>query len=115
MKERMKITAENEPKIYKSLVRIAEYYIRASKYITRYMKEYTEEIVYKRCTIKLPDRFRSEKNDYIVLRVGKYCLENQKWWSGSNGQPDPLLKQMYMNIELECHIDNEGKVLAVYL
>ena len=47
MEEKIKITAENEHKIYKSIVRIAEYYVRASKYITRYMKEYTEEIVIK--------------------------------------------------------------------
>jgi len=109
------ITEENEPKIFKSLKRIAEYYLRASKYITRYMKDYTEEVIYKRYTTKLPDSFKSEPNDFLVLRVGKYDFKNKKLWCGPNGVPDPVLKKMYTNIEVECHIDQKGNVLAVYL
>lgn len=103
MEEKIKLTEQSEPRLFKSLVRIAEYYIRASKYIPRYMRDYTEEVVYKRSTTKLPDSSKTEKDDYLVLKVGKYRFEN------------PTLKIKYMDVEVECHIDESGKILAVYL
>jgi BarA-like signal transduction histidine kinase len=103
MEEKIKLLEKDEPRLFRSLARIAEYYIRASKYIQRYLRDYTEEIVYKRSTIKLPDSFKTEKNDYLVLNVGKYCFEN------------PTLKNKYLDVGVECHVDEKGKILAVYL
>jgi hypothetical protein len=103
MEEKIKLLEKNEPRLFRSLVRIVGYYIRASKYIQRYLKDHTEEIVYRRFITKLPDSFKTEENDYLVLKIGKYCFEN------------PNLKNKYIDANVECHIDENGKILAIYL
>jgi hypothetical protein len=89
-----------EPKIFKSVDRVAEYYVRASKYITRYLNDYTEEVVYKKKTTKLPDEYKIFAEDHLVLKVGKYDLQETKDLFG---------------LYLECHIDEKGKVLSIYI
>ena len=103
---------EEEEKVLKSIARIAEYYVRAAKYISRYLRDYTEEIVYKKNTTKLPDSFKNEE-DFIVLNIGKYDSQNSKLWQRPDGSFDPILKQKYCNITFECHIDINGNVLSV--
>ena len=100
MEFKHRLNETEEPKIFKSLRRVAEYYIRASKYITRYTNDYTEEIIYKKNIRKLPDVFKLEKNELVVLLVGKYQLQSK-----IDSLPDQLT--------LECHIGKEGEIFAV--
>lgn len=102
MKEKIKLLEKDEPRLYKSLIRIAEYYVRASRYINRLLKENTEEIIYKKETTNLPEKFK-KKNDFLVLKVGTYNLESLP------------LKDIYKNVYVECHINGVGKVLDVYM
>jgi hypothetical protein len=104
MTHRFRLVEEDEPKIFKSLQRIAEYYIRASKYITRYAIDYTEEIIYKKNVVKLPKEFRIKSNEFAVLKIGKYELQKKECFESL-----PNL------LELQCHIDDRGNILSVYI
>lgn len=103
MKEKIKLLEKDEPRLYKSLIRIAEYYIRTSKYISRFLNDENKETIYKRFVTKLSDNVHKDPGTYLVLRVGKYNLET------------PAFKGTYKNIDAECHIDEKGKILAVYV
>jgi exosome complex RNA-binding protein Rrp42 (RNase PH superfamily) len=103
MEEKIKLLERNEPRLYRSLVRIADYYVRTSKYISRYLNDENKEVVYKRFVTKLPENVQRDPGTYLVLRIGKYSLE------------DPTLKETYKDVEAECHIDETGKILAVYV
>ena len=112
MVKKKQLIPQEEPKIFRSVPRIAEYYVRASKYITRYLKDNSEEIIYKKTTVKLPDSFKS-KNDYVVLKIKKYDLQNAKLWGSGENYLD--IKKTYTNREIECHIGEKGEVNSVYL
>jgi hypothetical protein len=103
MEEKIRLLEKDEPKLYRSLVRIAEYYIRASRYISRFLNDENKETIYKRFVTKLSDNVQKDPGTYLVLKVGKYNLEN------------PALKETYKDVEAECHIDEKGKILAVYV
>lgn len=103
MEKKIKLLEKDEPRLYRSLVRIAEYYVRASKYISRFLNDENKETIYKRFVTKLPENVQKDPGTYLVLRIGKYNLE------------DPALKEIYKDVEAECHIDEKGKILAVYV
>ena len=104
MAQRYKLSADKEPTIFKSVARIAEYYIRASKYIKRYMIDFTEEIVYKKNTVKIPDSYSTSEDDYLILTISEYNLQ------------EPIEKNIPCSkLKLECHIDKNGTVLGIYL
>jgi predicted MPP superfamily phosphohydrolase len=103
MEEKIKLLQKDEPKLYRSLVRIAEYYVRASKYISRFLNDENKETIYKRFVTKLPENVQKDLGTYLVLRIGKYNLE------------DSAFKEIYKDVETECHIDEKGKILAVYV
>ena len=96
MAQHYKLTEEKEPKIFKSVRRIAEYYSRALRYISNYRKDWNKELIYRKEVTKLPDDYKMDENDFIVLKVGKYKLEKSE-------------------LDVECHIDMRGKVLDIYM
>ena len=99
---KIELKANLEPTLFKSVSRIAEYYVRASKYIHRLCNDNNQELIYRRFVTKLPENFKENPNDFFILKIGSYNLE------------DHSLKQIYKNIEVECHIDDNGRIISVY-
>jgi len=102
MAQYFKLEERKESKIFKSVRRIAEYYIRASKYITRLQKDFNQEFIYKKEVMKLPDTYKMDKNTFVVLNVGKYELQ------------DPEMRDVNFEVKVECHIDEGGRILGAY-
>ena len=101
------ITEELEPKVFKSLKRVAEYFVRASKYIVRYQKEFNEDIIYKKNVLTLPLDHKLNEGATFVIKVGRYDLD----W-GRKNNPDE--EKLFTNLNVECNINSEGKILAAY-
>ncbi len=116
MEQYSKILPEQEPKIFKSVKRIAEYYLRASRYISRYKKDFCDEIIYTKSVAKLPHSYDKGENAFVILNIGKYDLQNSEHWTHPvSGEVNKELKKLYSNLSLECHIDLCGNILAIYI
>ncbi len=113
MAQHYKLSEEKEPKIFRSVRRLAEYYVRASSYILKFKQDFCKETIYRKEVIKLPDTYKLDKQEYIVLKIGKYSLEDSSWWNENELAAN--LSPMYSNLFLECHIDELGNVMSIYM
>ena len=111
------LTEENEPKIFKSVARIGEYFERSYRYIASLRRDFNKTIIYRKEVTKLSDDYKMHDNTKFVLQIGKYNLQNSNWWTSPvNGQKDLFSKQYdYSNLHLECHLDETGKIVAIYM
>jgi hypothetical protein len=117
MAQHYPLTRENEPKIFRSVDRIAAYHVSSSKFIASLRKDFEEKIIYRKKVIKLSNDYKMFEEDYVVLKIGKYDLQNSNWWTSAvDGKKDMFSKQYdYSNLDLECHIDQQGKIISIFM
>ncbi len=111
MKKLIQIYKEDEPKIFKSIARIVEYFLRASRYIKRYEIINNTDVIYRKEVTTLPPT----QNNLKVLQVGNYDLQNKNLWTQNKIENLSLEKEKYLNVKLEVRISKEGEIKEVYL
>jgi hypothetical protein len=117
MAQHYPLTRENEPKIFKSVDRITDYFERSYRWQSSLRKDFERTIIYRKEVVKLSDEYKMDEKTKFVLLIGKYDLQNSMWWTSieNDDKPDKALKYQYEQLSLECHVDEKGKIVAIYM
>jgi len=109
------LTIEKEPKIFKSVARIATYFAKGYKFMQSLQKDFEKNLIYRREVMRLSDDYKLQEETKHVLKIENYTLQNSDWWKALDGGEDYDLKQTYSNLNIECHIGDKGEIIAIYM
>ena len=106
------LSKETESKVFDSVARIGKYIARAIRYTKELRTPFAKMFIYRKEVMRLSDDYtimdeNIQEAEY-AFTIGKYSLQDKEFWGKEN-------KSIIKDTTLECHFDNNGDVVNIYL